>query len=691
MHLVLISTVPLIFLILASSFVCMVSRRPFGIVLPAVCLSIPAVLFFTQFLFRSFLPGTILLLLPAAAALPLYLAAKPEVRAARRNHIISPGFYTLLAVWVIFLVIDMRRNLVKWDELMTWGMMVKEMLRTDRFYTEPVSNLLRHKDYPPFMGLLQLFWCRLCGGYTEMGVSMASHIFNFSLLAGPLSELLWDHSRDGAALTSGAGTDPGDGIGRPTAKTVRKNLAGAFFFVLILVTVLLAFDPFHILMTVYPDITEAIVFAYAMHLVYTGDAAKPGIGLLCFVLALLNLVGIKQIGISFLMLCLLYLFLTLCAEGRRGSGSGAPGSRTEAPGFRSEAQESRTGWLCLLISAAASFFSMFLWKQYTGQFELERQFDLSGMDLRALTGIAGGALGSNAGAVSGISVKDTLVRFVLALFETNIWNGWIPITFASSLLLALLAAALLHRGNREAFPVRRGVVLGIVFAVGTAGYAAMMLVLYLFCFEENETLNFISYPRYMGSWLAGVMLVLLLIAAELYRDRLRRFRGAGKLALVWLAAATLLNPSGLLYFVPQKLHGNPRGQFREIAQRITDQAEPGSSVFLVSDSTSDDTQLFTAYYADGIRISMEDIHAYHYNYQAEPELASQVAESMGHNDYVYVVRAGEAMREAFSEAGNAGEAGNSGAGLLPEGAVLEDETLYRVVKSPEGIRLEKTE
>ena len=667
MQLVLCMTVPLLYLILAGAALCVLTRKPFGTVLPAVLLFIPAVLYVSQFLFRSFLPGTVFLLILPAGAIPLFFLSTAEAREYHKKNIFSRGLYTLAAVWLLFLVIDMKRDLVKWDELMTWGMMVKEMFRTDRFYAEPVSNLLRHKDYPPFMGLLQLFWCRLCGGYTEMGVSMASHVFNLSLIAGPLAVL-----RDDAA--GGCG-----GNGTRTGKNAPgKMLCEEFFFMLIVVTVLLAFDPSHVLMTIYSDITEAIVFAYAMRLVFTGDAMRPGFGLAAFVLALFGLVGIKQIGIAFLMLCLLYYFLTLCADQVCGKASvHGPEEKDAKQGIR---------WGCFAVSAAVPFLSMYVWERYTGQFEISRQFDLPLADIKAMKEIAGGALSLNANASGGVSLKETLVRFVLALFETNIWNGWIPVTFVSALFLYILVLVVLHGKNRERFPVPRALLPGIVFTVGTAGYAAMMLLLYLFCFEPEEVSGFSNYPRYMGSWLLGAVLVLAFIAAELYRDTLKRVGRTGTLALVWLICAVLLYPAGLLYFVPQRLHGNPRGAFRELAGSLSESVEPGASVFLVSDSSSDDTQLFTAYYADGIRISMEDIHAALYDYEGQPGLVAQVAESMGHNDYVYVVRAGEKLRKAFA-AGDAAGAPE----VLSESGLLEDGTLYCVEKEKGIVRLRKAD
>ena len=75
----------------------------------------------------------------------------------------SNGFYAFILVYIVFLFLDAGRSFSKWDDLMHWGKMVKEMFRIDRFYSE--SNLLQiHKDYPPFMQLFEYVWCRFGGG-----------------------------------------------------------------------------------------------------------------------------------------------------------------------------------------------------------------------------------------------------------------------------------------------------------------------------------------------------------------------------------------------------------------------------------------------------------------------------------------------------------------------------------------------
>ena len=116
-----------------------------------------------------------------------------------------------------------------------------------------------------------------------------------------------------------------------------------------------------------------------------------------------------------------------------------------------------------------------------------------------------------------------------------------------------------------------------------------------------------------------------------------------------LLLAAVLCPANLLYFIPQKLHGNPRYPFRQYAEKLTAAVPPASRVFLIANSKVNDYQLFIAYYANELRISMDDIGAFSYRYPEDPKLKEQVLNSMAENDYVYVIHSSASLEEAFAD------------------------------------------
>ncbi|HAB95133.1 MAG TPA: hypothetical protein DCF49_10360, partial [Lachnospiraceae bacterium] len=149
--------------------------------------SISVILYLSQYLLGSFTPGLYLLYLAAAASVPLILAANGGI-SANRKYLLTGGLWAYIGCLAVIAVMDAGRLFISWDEFMHWGKMVKEMIRLDRFYCVTESTLYRHKDYPPFIALLEYAWCRIGGKYSEPHVAQALHLLNVSLIVPYLFE-----------------------------------------------------------------------------------------------------------------------------------------------------------------------------------------------------------------------------------------------------------------------------------------------------------------------------------------------------------------------------------------------------------------------------------------------------------------------------------------------------------------------
>ena len=601
--------IPILWMFLAVGFVSAVTRRRFGYVLPPVLMSVPAVLFLSQFLCGSFTPGVALLLLPAAAFVPVAVSRRG------REFVFSSGFFALLAAVCIFFVLDFKRPLTRYDELMHWGMMVKEMFRLDRFYCVPESNLMIHKDYPPFAALLELFWCRLMGQYSEMGITMAANIFTLSVVLGPLSELL---------------TDRGGLFGLELFRALALLL---FFFL---------FDGLHVFMSVYTDMMIAAVFSYAFFLVFSGKvfSGTPGSGKRSVVLpaaafsfALFSLLQLREVGIGlFVLVCFYYLLETA----RRA---------VQVP--------EAVAVLC--VSAGIPAAALLLWKKYTAGFQVVRQFEAAFASPAKLLAVVRGSVEGSAGGLQ----HDTLIRFILETVQANISNTFVPVTFVSALLICYIAILLMKLRAGQAAS------LALVFTCGSGGYALMILLAYLFGMEPREMQEFNQFTRYMGTYVSAEMLSLLFVFVTIHRGTIAQRMKTRQYLLLFLVLAVIA-PADLLYLIPQKLHGNPRFPYRQHAERLEAAVEPGARVFLVADSTSNDYQVFIAYYANALRIADREIEAGRFDYAADDSLRARVARAMSENDYVYVIRANDAFRTAFAD--------------VAEGNAPADGTIYKVVK-----------
>ena len=121
------------------------------------------------------------------------------------------------------------------------------------------------------------------------------------------------------------------------------------------------------------------------------------------------------------------------------------------------------------------------------------------------------------------------------------------------------------------------------------------------------------------------------------------------LAAAALIMAAALCPANLLYLVPQKLHGNPRGAYRAAAERILSKTEPDARVFLFTDKPGDDYHMFISYYANELMISKYHRGVYGYDYDAHPELLKDVLGHIAEHDYVYAVGVNDNLRTHFSD------------------------------------------
>ena len=172
--------IPFVILALTNCWVVFWNKKSFGISLPATLTGTVLLTYFSQLLFHTFNIGIYVCLAAAVSAVILLILRRKDRDFISRCF--SEGFFVFLAICLFFLVMDYGRWLSEWDEYSHWGKMVKEMFRLDRFYSEPQSNLLVHKDYPPFAVIFEMLWCRFSGGYSAGGATMALHILGFSMV-----------------------------------------------------------------------------------------------------------------------------------------------------------------------------------------------------------------------------------------------------------------------------------------------------------------------------------------------------------------------------------------------------------------------------------------------------------------------------------------------------------------------------
>ena len=179
---------PFIVLFLFNCTTTLLLKQKFGKVLPISFMLIMIIQYFGQFIFGTFNIGFILIIIYSLLSILLLAIKKFDKKYI--NNIFTVGFFAFTFLYILFTILYFNKHFNDYDEVMHWGKMVKEMLRLDKFYTEEASTLIIHKDYPPFISLFELTWCKIINQYSEMGVTIALHILIGGFVITPLVEIL---------------------------------------------------------------------------------------------------------------------------------------------------------------------------------------------------------------------------------------------------------------------------------------------------------------------------------------------------------------------------------------------------------------------------------------------------------------------------------------------------------------------
>ena len=468
---------PFIYFTLSNITTCIITKKKFGYCLPITFMLNIIVIYISQYLIHSFNPGYIILLIYAAFAIIFFIVSKNKN--VIKENVISSGFYLFSIFYLLSFCILLNKYFNQYDELMHWGTMVKEMLINDKFYTDVSSTLMYHKDYPPFMSLLEMIWCKIALSYSESNVTQALHTFMFSLVLFPFVEL--------------------------NTKNDKNNIIKNTLFCLITILLILHFDVYNLFSSIYLELVLPALFAYNFYLII-----KEGNNISNKITILLSSVTIlmsKQIGVAFLgLLILTYLLKNIVYNKNRNI--------------------KEVIFLVLLIIIPTLFYLS--WNIYISQFTLFKQFSMDNtLTPNEIFGSAG--------------FGKTIIRlFVSSLFNTNLINNLLNLSYVGCtiLFIAIIYYIFIYK-NYKKLQKNDVKILVIVFSVGTIFYMLMMLFLYLFIFKD-ESLKMASFNRYMSSYILTEFLSLYLV---LYKDIKEKLDIKKVIMVLFIMLITLNNKS----------------------------------------------------------------------------------------------------------------------------------------------------
>ena len=527
--------IPFFYFSLSNFTTCILLKNKFGNCLPITFMGNIIVVYLSQLFFGSFNPGFIILIVYALLSIFLIILNKDKNNITK--YLITNGFISFVIFYILSFIICYKKRYIEYDEVMHWGVMVKEMIRTGKFYSDNISTMMYHKDYPPFVSLFQLIWCNLTLGYSEWAPTMALHTFIFSLALHHLFE-------------------NGDSI---KGKTVLRNL----IISLIIFTVILHFDVIDLFSSIYLEAFLPTIFSYCFFLIIKKEQSL--INNLAVLLSCITLIMSKQIGIAFIGLIFLTYFLkNIC--------------------FNKE--EKKYKYLLYMVIAAI-FIGTFYWSwsNYISQFPIEKQFSLDNIaDIKEVFG-------------TDEYGKKVTKLFIKALFELEVSNNILKLSYIGCTVLFFLIVFILSnyiKRNKKSEKKRNLQIALIVFIVGTIFYAIMMLFLYLFIFVPSETMKLASFARYMSSYITAEFLSLLLM----YIDTINRRFKTKDLIIILLLLLVTLNNISLRNFIPYRTKELRWKYYEDEAKIINAKVPANSKVFVVANSKASHAVIIHYYSCD---------------------------------------------------------------------------------------------
>lgn len=558
---------------------------------------------------------------------------------------ITPGLVSF-GIMVIFLLVVSRNTFMKqWDEYSHWGLAAKDMFYYDSFGTHAGSSVL-HRRYPPLSTLMEYFFLRINGIFSE-SVSYAAHLsLIISLLIGVFKNSTW--------------------------KNIKACLPG--FFICLFIPVVF----FDYIFTLYVDLLLAALTAYVL-MCYFGEKFSIFNGVR-IIMGLVALVLTKDIGLVLAGLILLAIMLDMILDLWK----------KDKKIFNKQIAVSG------LVYGLAIGCSFILWQFY--------------LRISTATSSAGGTTKAIGGAISAskISVEGILDLLTFKAEEykyTVIWNFIKTIlsgrtyyvrefafSYAAVWFICLVVTFIVCRKQNKEDEINRLSKYSILSGLIAFGYAAFLLITYVFTFSRGEALELASHSRYLASCVGGIFIAfwgLLLIKMQDMQDETKYVNA--RICIVCLCAVLMIGVP-LKNFFPEKLRSHFTEEtvagYDKIEEVVRTVCDKNDRIYFVS-SFDNGTQyfIFRTYvspvkspaYKEWDFYSSENIY---YEASVENQISRKIIKTLDEwkdelmdYDYVFINYPSSYFVESYGP-------------LFADPFQIGERTLFRVIKNGNDVELE---
>ncbi len=610
--------IPVIFFIFLNGSVSVVSKEKFGTTLPFTFIFTSLIIYISQCVFGTFNLGFILLVILAIGFIPLsYVYSKRgDVDSVfMHKSILSNGLIAYLIIVCLFSILDYGAVLVKWDELSHWGVMIKEMLRLDSFYSVDASTLTWHKEYPPIIQCFELLWVKLCGEYSVTALRISIHVLTIVL------PTVW--VIDNMHILRIGEDDRKD-------KGIRFNcVLTSVLLVMLIVLIMNSIDGENVLMTIYQDFCYPMFYVYAMILIFTGRVWKSGFAAVSLVTAIAGLIMTKQMGIAFYGILIWTLIGSYLIE---------------------KENKNLKSVMVMALSIVLPLLFYMSWKVYTDRLGLVGQFDLGNITIsRVMSDITGN------GSEEAFEICKIYIDYI---FHRSIFIGYVSITYFGVFVFTIVILALLGLLFRN--DSKRLILLGTSCIVGTLGYAFTMMVLYMYCYPSEEPA--VCYDRYMGAYVISEVILLLLVLILEFAD----LNVYGKIRFNIVALSFMVI---LIIALSDKEHLNnlspafmndtdDADKYAAFAEELDQYTDAGSTILII-DNKQGYRRNYIHYYLNDIYI--DDRYPNIYDEDITDETyADTFVNDLLDDDYLYMVNINDDLKEVLGQYTDSGKLKSKG-------------------------------
>lgn len=571
-----------IYLLLANLTTVIICNKTFGKCLPLTMMMQAFIIYLSQMIFKTFNIGFYLAIIYALISVTYIIKNRKSKTILKKihNNYVTNSFYFFIIVLIFFSIFDFNRVYTHWDEFSHWGEMLKEMIRTDKFYSSSLSVLQVHKDYPPIIQLFELFIIKLFGSYKECYAIFALHLLELSLFTFLIDDSI---------------------------KLDKKNLIiGTFFTILLIFLSIILFDLHGIVNSIYIDYFLAFLVAYILITIFLSKDKTSIFTLLNICISSSFLLLTKQIGILLYAMIIFFYFICLIMDNKK-------------------IKVNKDNIIILLKTVfmiiVVPILLLLWWNSYIKTLNIDSQFNVSDIKISELYNIYKGNNGTE-------DQKTTAINFINALKDYNLTVSYIKLSYFQAIILGLFLIYLLAKKSKKVFDSKRINLLIITLALGSLGYAFVMFTTYVFCFNGVEALELYSFDRYMSTYILIVVLSYIMLLVHLcYKKNVVKYIIYSTIIL------SLIVPTSKFYNLVPKLNKNSKNVYEENAEIIRKNVKGNKKVFILAQSTSGDYQFFIKYYANPI---VTNLNNYNWPNDNTKEYYKSIKKDITKYDYIYI-------------------------------------------------------